>query len=190
MTNEQTRPKSSWELRAEKAEADLAEARHEMRQRLQQRITTRCPSCGHQSLFIGSGGRLTCSWLECKDPGLELAIEKVKASPPAPSGWQQRIAAMSPWEGEEDSADERCFFCHREKALATHIHGGHAPDCLWDNACDAEDVRLDGQNAKDALPAKVARHDYSQCGCDGPTRLDPKCPIHNAPGAKLAKETR
>lgn len=76
--------------RAEKAEADLAEARHEMRQHVQQRITTRCPSCGHQSLFIGSGGHLTCSWLECKDPGLERAIAKL-TSPPAPSGWQQRV---------------------------------------------------------------------------------------------------
>lgn len=100
-----------WKERAEKAEADLAEARREMRQHVQQRITTRCPSCGHQSLFIGSGGHLTCSWLECKgDPGLERAIEKLKAelaeakaafdaqtvnvteaarrlsSPPAPSG--------------------------------------------------------------------------------------------------------
>lgn len=74
--------------RAEKAEADLAEARREMRQHVQQRISTRCPSCGHQSLFIGLGGHLTCSWLDCKDPGIERAIEKLKASPPAPSGWQ------------------------------------------------------------------------------------------------------
>jgi hypothetical protein len=33
------------------------------------RIANRCPSCGHDALFIGSGGWLVCSWLECKNPG-------------------------------------------------------------------------------------------------------------------------
>lgn len=45
----------------------------------QPRIVTRCPSCGHQTLFIGSGGHLTCSWLECRDPGVESAIEALRA---------------------------------------------------------------------------------------------------------------
>ena len=34
------------------------------------RITNRCPSCGHQTLFVGNGGYLTCSWLGCKAPSL------------------------------------------------------------------------------------------------------------------------
>jgi len=34
----------------------------------QPRIVTPCPSCGNTTLFIGSGGNLTCSWLECKQP--------------------------------------------------------------------------------------------------------------------------
>lgn len=34
-----------------------------------QRIRTRCPSCGHDTLFIGAGDWLVCSWLECKHPG-------------------------------------------------------------------------------------------------------------------------
>lgn len=38
------------------------------------RIVDRCPSCGHQTLFIGSGGWLTCSWLSCKAPGLSSAF--------------------------------------------------------------------------------------------------------------------
>jgi hypothetical protein len=38
------------------------------------RIVDRCPSCGHQTLFIGSGGWLTCSWLLCKAPGLKHAL--------------------------------------------------------------------------------------------------------------------
>lgn len=42
------------------------------------KITTRCPSCGHQTLFIGDGGHLTCSWLDCTEPGVETAIKKLQ----------------------------------------------------------------------------------------------------------------
>ena len=45
----------------------------------QPRITTRCPSCGHQTLFIGSGGHLTCSWLECKAPSLDDFLDEAAA---------------------------------------------------------------------------------------------------------------
>lgn len=38
------------------------------------KITTPCPSCGNRTLFIGSGGHLVCSWLKCKEPGVERAI--------------------------------------------------------------------------------------------------------------------
>lgn len=38
------------------------------------RIADRCPSCGNQTLFIGAGGWLTCSWIQCKEPGLTRAI--------------------------------------------------------------------------------------------------------------------
>lgn len=43
-----------------------------------ERINTRCPVCGHQTLFIGSGGHLTCSWLKCPNPGVESAIDAIK----------------------------------------------------------------------------------------------------------------
>lgn len=43
------------------------------------RITTRCPSCGHSTLFVGDGGHLTCSWLECKHPSVAVAIEHLQA---------------------------------------------------------------------------------------------------------------
>ena len=44
-----------------------------------QAIQTPCPSCGSKSLFIGTGGHLTCSWLECEEPGLERKIAQLKA---------------------------------------------------------------------------------------------------------------
>lgn len=42
-------------------------------------ITTRCPTCGGQTLFVGSGGHLTCSWIECRNPSIGHAIERYKA---------------------------------------------------------------------------------------------------------------
>lgn len=36
---------------------------------MHEHIATRCPACGNQTLFIGHGGLLVCSWLQCKSPG-------------------------------------------------------------------------------------------------------------------------
>jgi len=44
------------------------------------RIADKCPTCGVQSLFIGTGGHLTCSSLQCKEPGVTR-------------GWERRVAA-------------------------------------------------------------------------------------------------
>lgn len=46
----------------------------------QPKIADRCPTCGAESLFIGTGGWLTCAVLRCKNPGVGDAIEKLKAA--------------------------------------------------------------------------------------------------------------
>ena len=28
-----------------------------------------CPACGGRTLFVGSGGYITCSYIPCPDPG-------------------------------------------------------------------------------------------------------------------------
>lgn len=43
------------------------------------KITTHCPACGSESLFIGSGGGLTCAVLRCTQPSVEAAIEDLRA---------------------------------------------------------------------------------------------------------------
>lgn len=32
------------------------------------RVAGQCPGCGSASLFVGSGGHVTCAVLGCKDP--------------------------------------------------------------------------------------------------------------------------
>lgn len=43
-------------------------------------IADRCPACGSTSLFIGSGGWLTCAVIGCKEPAVSAAWEKERAS--------------------------------------------------------------------------------------------------------------
>lgn len=33
------------------------------------RLRGRCPACRNTTLFVGEGNLITCSWLECPDPG-------------------------------------------------------------------------------------------------------------------------
>ncbi len=47
--------------------------------RHEERISTRCPSCDHTTLFIGAGGHLTCSVIGCKEPSVERAVEDLRA---------------------------------------------------------------------------------------------------------------
>jgi hypothetical protein len=42
------------------------------------KISTPCPLCGMTSLFIGTGGHLTCSFSECKEPDIEKYINQLK----------------------------------------------------------------------------------------------------------------
>jgi hypothetical protein len=37
-------------------------------------VQGRCPACGTSGLFLGAGGYITCSRLECPDPGAATAL--------------------------------------------------------------------------------------------------------------------
>lgn len=42
------------------------------------KITTPCPCCGAKSIFVASGGHLTCSVIGCKEPSVEAFIMDIK----------------------------------------------------------------------------------------------------------------
>lgn len=42
------------------------------------KIATPCPVCGHQSLFVGSNGYLTCGYFRCPCPDLDGWIDRAK----------------------------------------------------------------------------------------------------------------
>lgn len=89
---------------------------------------------------------------------------------PAPSGWQQRIAAMDPWIVTRED-EEACRFC----GLLRTPSSTHRFDCLW-------------QNAKDALPPSSSEQDPIAAAVNA--QLDPlKAELVDI-GHKLAKETR
>lgn len=50
------------------------------------RVQGMCPTCGSSSLFLGAGGYVTCSWIQCSDPcsasvalGVDFAPEKAQS---------------------------------------------------------------------------------------------------------------
>jgi hypothetical protein len=66
-------------------EAQERGCRHGWRGTPAEPIRTPCPTCGLKSLFIGTGGHLTCASVPtdhtsgCPEPGVERAVEKLKA---------------------------------------------------------------------------------------------------------------
>lgn len=61
------------------------------------RIANHCPSCGGKSLFIGTGGWLTCATLngDCTEPGVEHAIDALKAERDALRAENELTRAMA-----------------------------------------------------------------------------------------------
>ena len=43
-------------------------------------IKTPCPACGNSTLFVGSGGHITCSWLKCPEPSLQGEIHALRTA--------------------------------------------------------------------------------------------------------------
>lgn len=106
--------------------------------------------------------------------GVENERLKKLTSPPAPSGWQQRIAAMDP--RADDRNEGHCFFCgawFRFNNDAQLVCDDHKPYCLW-------------QNAKDALPPSSSEQDPIAAAVNA--QLDPlKAELVDI-GHKLAKD--
>jgi len=57
----------------------MSDSMREPAESLRISIVTRCPACHHQTLFVGSGGHLTCSWLQCPNPSVAEAIEQLES---------------------------------------------------------------------------------------------------------------
>jgi hypothetical protein len=91
---------------------------NEMSLHCQQRIETPCPTCGHRTLFIAVGGHLTCSWLPCREPGLEYATTATKARAESAEAELQRLkglvdGVLSDYSDELDKAAcDRCEHCN------------------------------------------------------------------------------
>lgn len=58
-----------------------------------ERIVTRCPTCDFQTLFVGSGGHLTCSRLECSNPSVASSIAKLKSAESRADALSEKLGA-------------------------------------------------------------------------------------------------
>jgi hypothetical protein len=83
------------------------------------RITTPCPTCGSQSLFVSTAGHLVCSVIGCKQPGVERAIEALKARD-VESACTCSVPDYVGIYGELDTV--RCLRCGRRPSTDGCIH--------------------------------------------------------------------
>lgn len=74
-------------------------------------IANRCPACGHRSLFLGSGGWLTCGWLECRSPSIDGALQQAR----------EDIIRASQLEHELDEARAEALAMRQEREIAARV---------------------------------------------------------------------
>ena len=74
------------------------------------RIANRCPECGRQTLVVGNGGWLTCSWVGCAGPSEHLLVK--------PSLDELVL------EDQPEAAPRTCATCrHFDKPAAAYPYG-------------------------------------------------------------------
>lgn len=76
-----------------------------------QTVQGRCPACGWTSLFLGDGGHVTCSRLECPNPCAAdqlLHGEHVGAATPLVCSDERHAAKVADLERQLDQAREEC----------------------------------------------------------------------------------
>lgn len=79
------------ELEAKVADSEVVRCHHGWRGAAAPSIDAPCPACGQRCVFVGEGGYLTCSILECPEPdaphtALVAARETVELRKGAPDG--------------------------------------------------------------------------------------------------------
>ena len=127
--------------------ADLIERLHregeEARQR-QPMIVTPCPSCGRRHLFIGSGGHLTCSLIDCKEPSAEDAVDTLRTRLQEVEAERDEAKAHSAAEAIRQALADGAYDSAR--AANGLLHDWLAWIVQWDSAlrdgCDCEPGRV------------------------------------------------
>jgi len=97
---------------------------------LREAISTPCPSCGLKSLFIGTGGGLTCASLRCKSPSVEATWEAKDA---------ERDALREKLALESELVDLHAGGATRAENEVMRLRAETAD--LWNKWSDAEEKR-------------------------------------------------
>lgn len=112
---------------------ELARLREYESRHCEPAITTRCPACGGQSLFIAVGGHLTCSWLKCPEPGPAAAFKAERQQREQTERQEARLrAALERLEWDDGRYGTPCPACQCDQ------QDGHADGC-WLDAALAEE---------------------------------------------------
>lgn len=91
-------------------------------------VKGRCPWCGSQSLFVGKGGYVTCSWIECRRPDaasnlLEQSCAVLAAGVKAAEDFERSMQAIK--EAIESPPDQVAWL---RRTLLSFGPGGLQPE--------------------------------------------------------------
>ena len=126
-----------------------------------ERIRDRCPACGMDTLFIGSGGWLTCGNLSCKDPAVTDAY-KAKVEQ-AQSDLAQARAELEAVRRERDDARSDAV-CHCGALMHEHTLSDNHVAKPMERRCPNEACisRLEG--VRDRLLDTMKLGHHAICG--------------------------
>ena len=88
---------------------------------MNERINMRCPSCGGSFIFIGKGGYLTCSYVDCPEPSIAKKVAQLKEENAALKRENEALKG-------EDDGTEKCMKCG---SMVEQVW--HADDDVWNN---------------------------------------------------------
>ena len=97
------------------------------------RVRGRCPSCGSDSLFLGSNGYVTCAVIGCKDPGAPTDVLAVGVESDA---WQWRNRALVAEAQLQARQPPPSVSEGPEASLREYVQ--HTPDCMRFGGFDSQ----------------------------------------------------
>jgi hypothetical protein len=87
------------------------------------RVVGRCPSCLNETLFLGAGGHVTCSWVECNEPvAASRLLQNVRERAAA---IMEELAPLPEKTADELAAEARARFAQPHPAPNAVNHPAH-----------------------------------------------------------------
>lgn len=87
-------------------------------------VRGKCLACGHDTLFLGRGGHVTCSWLSCPEPGFMRKVDDLRDQlADAKHDLEQMRTEKEMWRETLDAQERELAEVRRERDEWIEAHG-------------------------------------------------------------------